>query len=248
MRATFLGTNGWYASKSGNTVCTLLELPGCNVVLDAGDGFAKLDQFADLEKPTYIFLSHLHLDHVVGLHALGKFPFGKGVRLFCPKGTKRFLSKLAGHPFTMPFKDLPFSVEVRELAEGRHDFGKLRVEARKLVHSDTCFGYRFEIGGKTIAYCTDTGICENVYTLAENADLLICESAYLPGEAHAGWPHLNPESAAKIAAKTGAKKLALTHFDASRYTSLKQRKGAQTVARKVFPKTLSASDGMRIEI
>ncbi len=248
MRITFLGTNGWFASKTGNTVCTLLELAECNVVLDAGDGISKLGQFADLGKPTLLFLSHLHLDHAVGLHALGKIPFKKQVRIFCPKGTTRFLSSLASHPFTMPFKDLPFPVEVRELAEGRHEFGKLVVEARKLKHSDTCFGYRIEAESKIIAYCADTGICKNAYALAENADLLICESAYLPNEAHADWPHLNPESAAKIAAKACAKKLVLTHFDASRYTSLKQRKNAQAVARKIFPKTLSAKDGMKIRI
>ncbi len=248
MHVIFLGTNGWYASKTGNTVCTLLEPAECNVVLDAGDGIAKLGDFADLGKPTLLFLSHLHLDHAAGLHALGKTKFKKQVRVFCPKGTKRFLSELAGHPFTMPFKDLPFPVEVQELAEGRHKFGKLQVEARKLKHSDTCFGYRIETENKIIAYCTDTGICENVYRLAENADLLICESAYLPNEVHSKWPHLNPKSAAKIAEKACAKKLVLTHFDASRYTSLKQRKNAQTIARTVFPKTFSALDGMKITI
>ncbi|MFA6048919.1 MAG: ribonuclease Z [Candidatus Micrarchaeia archaeon] len=248
MHATFLGTNGWYASKTGGTVCTLIESRNKNIVLDAGGGIAKLEKFANLEKPTFVFLSHLHLDHVEGLHVISKFRFRKPLRIFCPKPYVGKLGNLLNRPYTLAPHEFAFPAKIIGMPQGSAQIGGFRATCKKLEHSDPCFGYRLEIEGKTIAYCPDTGICKNVYELAENADLLICEAAYLPGEAHAGWPHLNPESAAEIAAKSGAKKLVITHFDASRYTSLKQRKSAQTVARKIFPKTLSAFDGMGIEI
>ena len=62
--------------------------------------------------------------------------------------------------------------------------------------------------------------------LAADADLLIAECAHLPGEQNPSWPHLNPQDAAAIARRAKAKRLALTHFDAGRYTSLQMRREA----------------------
>ena len=59
--------------------------------------------------------------------------------------------------------------------------------------------------------------------LAEDADLLITECSHKPGEQSPDWPHLNPEDAAEIARRAKAKRLALTHFDAGRYTTIQER-------------------------
>ncbi len=44
MNVVFLGTNGWYDTDTGNTICTLIATPEAVVVLDAGYGLAKLDR------------------------------------------------------------------------------------------------------------------------------------------------------------------------------------------------------------
>ena len=79
------------------------------------------------------------------------------------------------------------------------------------------------------------------------ADLLITECAYKGGEP-IKWPHLNPVLAAQVAQEAGAKKLVLVHFDASLYTTLKDRREAQAKARKIFPNTLAAQDDQEISI
>jgi ribonuclease BN (tRNA processing enzyme) len=84
-------------------------------------------------------------------------------------------------------------------------------------------GYRFELDGKAVAYCPDTGICDDAVLLAEDADLLITECSHKPGEQSPEWPHLNPQDAAEIARRAKAKRLALTHFDAGRYTTIQER-------------------------
>ena len=62
----FLGTNGWYDTDTGNTICILIDSPLFTIILDAGNGIAKLDRYADFNKPAYLFLSHFHLDHIAG--------------------------------------------------------------------------------------------------------------------------------------------------------------------------------------
>ncbi len=75
MKITFLGTNGWYDTKTGNTNCVLVETNQYYLIFDAGGGIYKLDQYVKEDKPLYLFLGHLHLDHTSGFHILNKFKF-----------------------------------------------------------------------------------------------------------------------------------------------------------------------------
>jgi ribonuclease BN (tRNA processing enzyme) len=95
---------------------------------------------------------------------------------------------------------------------------------------------------------TDTGPCDNAVRLARDADLLLAECSYRPGETHHGWPHLNPELAATIARDAGARRLVLVHFDASRYETLGQREEARHAAAELFPAVTAGRDGMVIEL
>jgi len=122
------------------------------------------------------------------------------------------------------------------------------IESRLLIHSSPCLGYRFEVDGKVLAYCTDTGICENVFKLAEDADLLITECSLKESSPDSLWPHLSPEDAVKIAEESGAKKLALTHFDANTYHSLEERDLIKTILNGRYKNILVAHDDTEIII
>jgi ribonuclease BN (tRNA processing enzyme) len=122
------------------------------------------------------------------------------------------------------------------------------VKIKSLIHSPFCLGYRFEIDGKKIAYCPDTGICKNFLELAKNADLLITECSLKSGQKSKEWPHLNPEEAAKTAKRAGVKKLVLTHFSSKYYKTLKERKDAQKIAKTIFKNTIAAFDNLEISL
>jgi ribonuclease BN (tRNA processing enzyme) len=225
MDIIFLGTNGWYDTDTRNTICTLINSDKYHIILDAGNGIYKADRYIKDDLPVYLFISHFHLDHIEGLHILNKFRFSQGLKIFGQKGTKAILNTIINEPFTVPLEKLPFQIQVQELSEGPYKL-PFPLECRFLVHASPCLGYHFDLDGKIVAYCPDTGICENAVLLAEDADLLIAECAHLPGEASPSWPHLNPQDAADIARRANAKRLALTHFDAGRYTSIQQRMDA----------------------
>ena len=99
-----------------------------------------------------------------------------------------------------------------------------------------------------IAYCPDTGLCENAVNLSKNADLLIAECALKSGEDLPDWPHLNPVTAAQLAKEAQVKQLALIHFDAERYPTLSERQEAQKEAQKIYPNVISAHDDMHIPL
>ena len=247
MELIFLGTNGWYDSATGNTICILIKTDNYYIVLDAGNGINKLDQYYQEAKPVFLLLSHFHLDHIAGLHILAKFSFAKGLVIAGPKGTKKVLNTIVNKPFTMPLLDLPYKTEVLELS-GEEKFFPFEIQFMELVHTSLTLGYRIHLDNKTIAYIPDTGFCQNALKLARNVDLLIAECAYLPGESSDEWPHLNPQDAAKIAKEAGAKQLALVHFDAERYPTLETRKVAELHAKDIFPNTIATHDDMHLRL
>ena len=247
MKIVFLGTNGWYSTKTGNTPCVLIDSDSYYVVLDAGDGIHKLDNFITSNKPIYLFISHFHLEHIFGFHILPKFRFKQGITVYGQKGTKGILNHLIQHPFTVPLSDLPTRITVKELSEGKHRI-PFPVTCKYLLHADPCFGYRVSLDGKTIAYCTDTGICDNSLELSKDADILIHECASKQGRYYKKWPHANPQEAAELALKAKVKQLVLFHFDALLYKSLEDRKQAETEAKKIFKNTVAAIDGTSIHI
>lgn len=247
MKVIFLGTNGWYDTDTGNTTCILIETLSEYIIIDAGNALNKVDQYIDDEKPIYLFLSHFHLDHIIGLHTLAKFKFNQGIHIYGQKGTMDILNRIINEPFTMPFSELPYHIEVFELSEDRVQL-PFKVVTAVLDHSSPVLGFRFNFGDKVITYCTDTGYCENAVKLSENADLLIAECAYKIGEENEHWPHLNPGSASRLAKTAGVKKLALIHFDPSRYSSLEERRKAETHAKRGFVNSFAAMDDMQIEV
>jgi len=246
MQIIFLGTNGWYDSPTGNTICTLINTELYHIILDAGNGIAKADCYIKDDLPVYIFLSHFHLDHIEGLHVLNKFRFSQGLSIFGQKGTKDALNAVINRPFTVPLDRLPYPVTVHELSPGPYKL-PFPLDCRFLLHADPCMGYRFDLDGKVIAYCPDTGFCENAVLLAEDADLLIAECAFLPGEKSTQWPHLSPQDGADIARQARVAGLALTHFDAGRYTSLAMRHEA-VASVKDYPGIMVGEDGLVLQI
>ena len=248
MKVVFLGTNAWYDTDTGNTICTLITTPEAVIIPDAGYGLAKLDRFLkpDDARPVFLFLSHFHLDHIAGLHTLTKFLLGGGLTICCPAGGRDVLQTFVNAPFTVPLEGLPYPVRMLELP-GEAASLPFPVQALPLLHSGLTLGYRLEIGAKVVAYCPDTGYCENAVILARGADLLITECAYKEGQSSESWPHLNPETAGRIAREARALRLALTHFDARIYRSLPERMEAQTAARKEFPAAFAACDDMILE-
>lgn len=248
MRVIFLGTNGWYDTKIGNTISVLIETDDFYIILDAGNGLYKLNSYLnDKNKKIYLFLSHFHLDHIIGLHTLDKLKINQKLNICGPKSSKKILKKIINVPFTKELKKLNFKNEIYELPK---NIKKIPFNFRclPLLHTTLTLGYRFEIDDKVVTYCTDTGICPNLIELAKNSDLFILECSFKSKECDEEWPHLNPENTSKIAVEANVKKLALFHFDASRYKSKKDKKEAGIIARKIFKNTIITEDDMEIYI
>ncbi|MFE1783981.1 ribonuclease Z [Streptomyces sp. NPDC059506] len=73
--------------------------------------------------------------------------------------------------------------------------------------------------GQRFAFVMDTRLCEGVFALAEDADMLVIESTFLDEDVSLATEHghLTAGQAGRVAAQSGVRHLVLTHFS-QRYT------------------------------
>lgn len=242
MKITFLGTSAWYDSETGYTPSVLIDSEHAYIVLDAGSGIYTLDKYiTDATKPIYLFISHLHFDHITGLHLLNKFRFAQGINIVIPEVFVPAFTIMFQPPYMAPPGGIKSKVTVIPIHEGENDT-PIPCSAFKMFHSSTDFGYRFSLENKVIAYSGDTGVCENELPLAKDADVLLYECSNEPGHPQSPWGHMNPAEAATVAKNAGAKRLCLLHFSPEFYPDFASRKEAEKVAQAIFPNTKAMTD------
>jgi len=254
VKIIFLGTNGWYSTPTGDTPCILTDTKGQYVILDAGSGIYKLDNYIKEDKPIAMFISHFHIDHVSGLHILPKFNFRQGIDVYVGQERSKDFETLVNPPFTIGYKPkaeniavLKTEIRLHELSENEEKI-PFKASAIKQHHAYIDHGFRFELEGKIIAYTGDCGFTDASRKLAKNADLLICECSNKKTPSPDTWGHFDPTQAATLAKESNVKQLILNHFGPRYYTSLDDRKWAEEEARKIFPQTIAATDGMEFTL
>ena len=243
MRILVLGSSAALADPDRCQSSLLVTLDsGAHYLFDVGEGATRQMVTADVNPADVgtIFLTHLHMDHIVGLpfFILSSWIFNRqgSPRIYGPKGTKSLVSHLfEGGAFDVdirarsafPLRKANMEAlrpEVTEISEGIiYDDGALRVKALWVEHIPRdiceCFGFRIEAEGKSVAISSDTRHCDNVLKLAQDVDLLIHEctfpEAFIAHRAKTGvgtFSHTSPSQVGEIAARAGAKALLATHF------------------------------------
>lgn len=154
-----------------------------------------------------------------------------GYRLTEPDGRRMLPDRLAALGVRGP--------QISELQRAGH----LEVAGRT-VTLDEVSAHR---PGQVFAFVMDTRVCEGVYELAANADMLVIESTFLGSEAAlaAEHGHMTARQSARVAAESGVRTLVLTHFS-QRYTDPAE---FEREAREVYDGELYvAEDLMRIPV
>jgi ribonuclease BN (tRNA processing enzyme) len=216
MRLTVLGCAGSFPGPDSACSAYLVEADGFSLMLDFGTGsLSALQRYADLRQIDAILLSHLHCDHmldacsyvVVRRYA----PDGPYPRLpvYAPVGAKERMAGAYGSPDEGPLDDV---YAFHTLTPGTFALGPFRVGVDRVNHPVETFAVRLEHDGRVLAYSGDTGACEALPRLAQNADVFLCEASYLDGVANPPDLHLTGREAGEAAAKAGVRRLLLTHL------------------------------------
>lgn len=243
MKVTLWGTRGSVATPGpesvgygGNTSCVEVHAAdGTRLVLDAGTGIRRLGESISRDvQRVDVLLTHLHLDHVVGLGFFAPlFQPGLEVHIWGPASTTLDLSARLGRYLSPPLfpvrlRELPCRLTLHDVvAIAEVQIGPFQVQAQLVCHPGPTVGYRIHADGATVAYLPDHEPALGVrcfpeepewtsgFALAADADLLIHDAQYTEEQyrARVGWGHSTIPQAVAFAAAVRARRLVLFHHD-----------------------------------
>jgi ribonuclease BN (tRNA processing enzyme) len=209
-------------SLKRSSCSVLIQIDNARLLFDSGAGTMRrlLEAGVTIDKISYVFYSHLHPDHsgeLVPFLFSTKYPESyrrrKPFTIVAAKGFADFYEKLK-LAYGEWIELSPGLMNISELdneARDHLDCGFFDVDSLPIKHTDKSLAYRITTpNGRSVVYSGDTDVCENLVTLAKDADVLICESALPDGMKVSG--HLTPSLAGQMATQAGVRKLVLTHF------------------------------------
>jgi ribonuclease BN (tRNA processing enzyme) len=222
-------------------------LPEVGVMFDAGTAMFRAPRYLETRE-LLIFLSHIHLDHVVGLSYLLNVARVHPLDRIVVYGEPDKLAAINEHLFSELLfpKKPPMEMRPLETAVTLPRGGRL--EHFPLEHNGGTIGFRLDWPDHSMAYVTDvTASPDADYVSKIRGVKLLVHECYFSDQ-YADWAkktcHSWTTPVAQVARKAGVRRLVLVHLnplsDADDPVGL-------DVARAIFPNTELGEDLMELE-
>jgi len=245
MKLLLLGTNGYHPNDRRHTACMML--PELGVVFDAGSAMFRVREHL-VTDTLDIFITHAHLDHVVGLTYMFDVLHGHEMKRVTVHGEQAKLDTINRHLFSELMFPVapPFQTKTLEQKFALPEGGVLT--HFPLKHPGGSIGFRIDWPDRSMAYVTDTvaAATADYVEKIRGVDLLLHECYFgddMPDQAElTGHSCLTPVAEVAAAAEVG--RLVLVHINPL-LTSDEELDLA--AARKIFPNVEIGVDRMELE-
>ena len=258
----------------GHSPCVELETGGEEYfVCDLGSGARPfgahvLARQSGRPAVVNVFMSHVHWDHIMGFPFFGPaYVSGTRIRIHGCHDVIEQAFRLQQAPpcFPVEFAQLAADIEFIKLAPGRTvEISGVQVTPAPQMHSGDSYGYRFETGGKTVVYTTDSehklenrAQTERFVRFFHGADLVIFDAMYSLADAisvKADWGHSSNIIGVELCQMARARHLVLFHHepsydDATIEGVLRETRRFEELTRGTRPLQVSAAyDGLEIDV
>lgn len=222
------------AIYGGNTSCIQVSHGNTNIILDGGSGILRLGKYLSPDiKEIHLLLSHLHMDHTMGLGFFAPLynPNIK-VHLYGPSTSNEPLVNRLRRYFSPPLfpvrlSELPSKPIIHELNNSQFSIGDVEIKSEYVCHPGSTMGFRLKAGKSVFAYIPDHELqmgssnfpndpeWTSGYEIAKSADLLFHDASYTAKEyvTKMGWGHSSVRDAIAFGKMCKVKKLALFHHE-----------------------------------
>jgi ribonuclease BN (tRNA processing enzyme) len=245
MKLVLLGTGGYYANDRRHTACLLL--PEIGVALDAGSGTFRMREYLTTNR-LEIFLSHAHLDHVIGLTYLIDMIPADQLQSSRVYGADAKIAAVREHLFDHALFPVPPAFRLEPLQTSHALEGGGTLTHFPLRHPGGSIGFRLDWPGRSMAYVTDTTASPDADYLdrIRGVDLLVHEANFADDETQMAelTGHSCLSNVAQVAAAAEVGRLVLVHIN----PQLKRDDDLDLASvRKTFPNAQLGCDRMELE-
>lgn len=245
MKLHCLGTGGYHPNEHRHTAC--YYLPELELVLDAGTGMFRLPNLLQAKQAQAldIFLTHAHLDHIVGLTYLLVLD-GSTVQRVTVHAEQAKIEAIKSHLFAeLLFPILP-ALTFQPLTDPI-EIGAWRITWFDLRHPGGSVGYRLDGPQQSLAYVTDTTADRQAAYIEHIRDVdLLVHECYFTDEDQATAEltgHSRVSEVAEVAKASGAQQLLLVHIN----PHSDDDEALLATARRLLSNTQIATDGLIVE-
>ena len=216
----------------GNTSCIKLSVGNYSIAVDAGSGLVNLGHDicvggGEPKGPQDILLSHLHMDHIIGLSVFAPGLAEKhGIRVFTVSRDDRSLAEQVFGVFQPPYWPLTLKeamyAELIEIFEDKpFAAGPLTITPFAASHPDKTMSFHITDGEKTLVYLLDSEISlmndtgyARLVEFCKGADMVVFDAAYSPEdyEKYRGWGHSTVLDGIRLRKDSGCKHMLFSHF------------------------------------
>lgn len=254
VRGALPAANKQFMEYGGNTSCISLEYGNDVLCFDAGSGLAGLGDVPPRVKRLHILISHLHMDHILGLYYVSALSVPE-IHLY--GGGEGFLEGLKaaiGRPYWPIGLHKMGNVQIHDITGLEHfslcGNDKISIAAMQGNHPGGSILYRAQMEEKSVAYTLDCEMHEEMFSrlieFAKGSDLLIWDANFTNADKQPGWGHSTWEEGLSLKKAAGAKKILMTHYSRD-YTDLFLQE-QELFAKKEDNACIFAREGMVIEL
>ena len=197
MNLTILGKYGPFSVNGGCTSSYLVSENESACLFDVGAGtVSRLLKSVDIDNLKFVFLSHLHFDHISDLgvlsYAITFLKKDKKVKLYYFDDG----SENASYVKSFNAFELVCLEENKKYKEDCFEFSFY-----KMTHPVISHGIKITANGRTLAYTGDSTKNDNLKNLYSNANLVVADGAFLLKDFNESKPHMSIKQVCDLASE-----------------------------------------------
>lgn len=218
-----------FLEYGGNTACVSVDCGDQTVVFDAGSGLTALSRCLPPGKPVRLFLSHVHIDHLLGLFGFSQLHDPKAeIHLYGEaRGGVPFrqqLETLAGPPYwPVGFADFTAKIVFHEIGPEQTIPlpGGLSIRTMRGNHPNLSLLYRLESSEKSVVYALDCELTDalrpQLTAFCRDAGAVVWDANFTAEDLarHPGWGHSSWEQGVALRRDANVRLMLMTHYSRS---------------------------------